>query len=123
MQALSAITFAALVVLRRLLKPAPQIVAATLLFAATSAPALTLGELMDMPDELRFPYILGLADGYVAGQPDIATRNFLSNCITGFGMEKFHDELRRQLQENPGVVEMDTGRVARMVISAVCDAL
>ena len=110
-------------VLRKPFNILPQLAAGNLFFAALPATALTLGELMEMPDELRFPYVLGLADGYVAGQPDIATRNFLSNCITGLGMQQFHNELRRQLQENPGMVEMDTGLAARMVITAVCDGL
>ncbi len=105
------------------IRPVPQVVAATLFLAATPAGALTLGELLEMPDELRFPYVLGLADGFVAGQPDIAARNFLSDCITRFGMQEFHDELQRQMRENPGMVEMDTGLAARIIIGGLCEDL
>ncbi len=76
-----------------------------------------------MPDEIRFPYVLGLADGIAAGQPDIASRNFVSRCITDLGMQTFHDEMRRQVEEDPALLDMDTGLVARLVIAARCDSL
>ncbi len=80
-------------------------------------------EFLAMPDEIRFPYVLGLADGIVAGQPDIATRNFLSRCISEFGMRELHDGMRRQVQADPALMSMDTGLVARLVIAGQCDNL
>ena len=104
------------------MKTALQGAVATLLFAAPVG-ALTMEEFLAMPDEIRFPYVLGLADGIVAGQPDIASRNFLSRCISEFGMRELHDGMRRQVQTDPALMPMDTGVVARLVISGHCDAL
>ena len=99
-----------------------QVVVATLL-SAGAAQALTMEDLLAMPDEIRFPYVLGLADGIVAGQADIAARNFLSRCISEFGMRELHDGMRRQVLGDPALMAMDTGLVARLVIAGHCDSL
>ncbi len=99
----------------------PVAVAASLF--GVPARALTMEEFLSMPDEIRFPYVLGLADGIVAGQPDIATRNFLSRCISEFGMRELHDSMRRQVQSDPALTAMDTGIVAGLVIAGHCDSL
>ncbi len=104
------------------MKRMPQLVAATLLFAAP-AQALTMQELLEMPDEIRFPYVLGLADGIVAGQPDIAAHNFLSRCITDLGMRELHDQMRSRVRDDPSLLEMDTGLVARLVLADHCTSL
>ena len=99
-----------------------RVAVAVSLFGAP-AQALTMEEFLAMPDEIRFPYVLGLADGIVAGQPDIATRNFLSGCINEFGMRELHDSMRRQVQSDPALSAMDTGIVAGLVIAGHCDSL
>ena len=87
------------------------------------AQAITMAEFLELPDEIRFSYVIGLADGMAAGQTSIADRNLLSGCLTDFGLPALHDEMQEQARADAALLQMDAATIARRVIDAQCDNL
>ncbi len=103
----------------RLLSLAPAMLLALL---ASPAHALTLEAFFALPDESRFAYLVGLADGFAAGQANIAAQNQLAACISDMGFPSLLSGIEAQVSREPTLMKMEVGMVARAVIDERCDA-
>ncbi len=97
-------------------------IAAAFALLATPAQALTLKAFFALPDESRFAYLVGLADGITAGQASIARRNQLAVCIADMGFPALLTGIEAQVSSEPALMQMEVGMVAWLVIDERCDA-
>ena len=97
-------------------------IGAALALFAPPAHALTLEAFFALPDESRFAYLVGLADGIAAGQDSIAVHNQLAACISNMGFPALLTGIEAQVSHEPALMQMEVGMVARSVIDERCDA-